>query len=344
MNSPSDAEMALWEYMTTLPTAKLPVRARGAGHRWLAQADAGTLLSLHEFGALKEYRPADLVVTVGAGMRLSQLNRHLAEAAQWMPAEACDGADDTLGGLVAAAVESPWRGGYGPLADRVLGIRVVTPAWGPAEFGAHVVKNVAGYNVLRLFLGTRGTLGIITEVTLKVSPRPLNEATWRWYGAWDAIARQAQQLEALATPWARVVVVRSQGERFSLYATWHGAGATIARLERQLNRSPDAGPVWELSENAVAVQGAVPRRLREALAQRPEFSGLVLEWQTGWYAGTVSEAALRPLSEWVHQEGGAIRVMSSTVTVPRLEVNPLGDVWRRLKLLYDPEGVLGTWE
>src|SRR3989441_1266564 len=117
-----------------------------------------------------EYEPADLTITVEAGIRFSTLQRLLAEQGQFLafdpPAE--DAA--TLGGLIATNASGPLRFAYGTARDLVLGTRVVNPDGVLTHAGGRVVKNVAGYDLNKLYIGSLGTLGIIVELSLKLAP------------------------------------------------------------------------------------------------------------------------------------------------------------------------------
>jgi glycolate oxidase FAD binding subunit len=119
-----------------------------------------------------EYEPADLTITVEAGIRFSRLQRLLAEQGQFLafdpPAE--DAA--TLGGLIATNASGPLRFAYGTARDLVLGTRVVNPDGVLTHAGGRVVKNVAGYDLNKLYIGSLGTLGVIVELSLKLAPIP----------------------------------------------------------------------------------------------------------------------------------------------------------------------------
>jgi len=119
-----------------------------------------------------EYEPADLTITVEAGIRFSELQRLLAEQGQFLaldpPAE--DAA--TLGGLIATNASGPLRFAYGTARDLVLGMRIANPDGALTHAGGRVVKNVAGYDLNKLYIGSLGTLGIMVELSLKLAPIP----------------------------------------------------------------------------------------------------------------------------------------------------------------------------
>ena len=123
-----------------------------------------------------EYEPADLTVTVEAGIRLADLQTELAQHRQYLAmnppyAERC-----TIGGIVATNISGSFRLRHGTARNQVLGLRVVRADGTVVKSGGKVVKNVAGYDLNKLYIGAFGTLGIITEVTLKLSPIPARQA------------------------------------------------------------------------------------------------------------------------------------------------------------------------
>jgi len=118
-----------------------------------------------------EYEPADLTVTVQAGALLTDLQALLAEHGQMLPLDPPFAAAATLGGIVATNSMGPRRLAYGSVRDHVLGMRVALPDGRLIRSGGRVVKNVAGYDMNKLFIGSLGTLGVICEITFKVRPQ-----------------------------------------------------------------------------------------------------------------------------------------------------------------------------
>ena len=134
------------------------------------------VLSTTHLNSVIEYEPADLTVTVEAGIRLSDLQTELAKHRQFLAlnppyAERC-----TIGGIVATNTSGPFRLRHGTARNQVLGLRVVHANGTVVKSGGKVVKNVAGYDLNKLYIGAFGTLGIITEVALKLSPIPTRQA------------------------------------------------------------------------------------------------------------------------------------------------------------------------
>ena len=124
-----------------------------------------------------EYEPADLTVTVQAGVRLADLQAKLAENGQCLPLDPPYPTHATVGGIAAANSSGPSCLCYGTSRNRVLGMRVVQSNGTVVKSGGKVVKNVAGYDLNKLYLGSLGTLGIITELTFKLDPLPEVERT-----------------------------------------------------------------------------------------------------------------------------------------------------------------------
>lgn len=122
--------------------------------------------------AITYHEPADLIVTCEAGVTLAALQERLAHANQILPVWHPAPGRATVGGLVAHGWSGIGTQLYGALRDRVLEVKVVTGEAKVVRGGAKVVKNVTGFDLPRLLCGSRGTLGLITEVTLKVHPRP----------------------------------------------------------------------------------------------------------------------------------------------------------------------------
>ncbi len=134
------------------------------------------VLSTTRLNNVVEYEPADLTVTVQAGIRLTDLQNELAQHRQFLALDPSYADRCTIGGIVATNASGPLRLRYGTARNLVLGMHVVHASGTVVKSGGKVVKNVAGYDLNKLYIGAFGTLGIITEVTLKLSPLPARQA------------------------------------------------------------------------------------------------------------------------------------------------------------------------
>jgi glycolate oxidase FAD binding subunit len=132
----------------------------------------GIGLSTARLAGIVSFPAQDLTVTVQAGLTIAELNKRLASERRWLPIDVAQPELATVGGVVATNVFGPRRFGYGTIRDYVLGFRAVDGQGEVFCGGGQVVKNAAGYNLPRLLVGSLGTLGFITQVTLMVQPRP----------------------------------------------------------------------------------------------------------------------------------------------------------------------------
>ncbi|MCW8196954.1 glycolate oxidase subunit GlcE [Verminephrobacter aporrectodeae subsp. tuberculatae] len=164
---------------------RAPLRIRGGGSKdFHGLALQGQVLDTRALRGIVSYAPSELVVSVRAGTPLAELEAALAEQGQCLPFEpphfahsATDGA--TVGGMVAAGLSGPSRASVGAVRDYLLGATLLNGRAELLTFGGQVMKNVAGYDVSRLMVGAWGTLGLLTELSLKVLPIAPGEATLR---------------------------------------------------------------------------------------------------------------------------------------------------------------------
>jgi glycolate oxidase FAD binding subunit len=135
----------------------------------------GLVLGLGRLARILEHEPGDLTVTVEAGLTLAALQAALRAQGQWLSLDPPQADRATLGGIVAANAAGPRRHLYGTARDLVIGLTVVGADGALVRGGGKVVKNVAGYDLPKLFIGSYGTLGVIVTVTLKLRPLPDDE-------------------------------------------------------------------------------------------------------------------------------------------------------------------------
>ena len=170
-----------------------------ASKAFLGTRADGELLSTRRHTGIIEYRPDELVVTARAGTSLSELDAALGAENQML---ACDpphfGGKGTLGGAIAAGFSGPARPWQGSVRDGLLGVELVNGYGERMQFGGQVMKNVAGYDVSRLMVGARGTLGLILSASLRVLPRP--EYTRTAVVAVDRVEASSRSLNLLHNP------------------------------------------------------------------------------------------------------------------------------------------------
>ena len=153
--------------------------------------DIQLVISLQKCDRLIEHAVGDLTVTVEAGMKLQDLQAKLRSHNQFLPLDPSY-ADATLGGIVATADSGSWRQRYGGVRDLLLGISFVRADGAIAKAGGRVVKNVAGYDLMKLFTGAYGTLGILTQLTFRTYPLITTSETLLLTGKAAQIAQASQ--------------------------------------------------------------------------------------------------------------------------------------------------------
>jgi len=129
-------------------------------------------VDMRAFDQVIDYPARDMTITVQAGITIAKLQEVLAKENQRLPIDVPQPEIATLGGAIAVNASGPRRYGYGTLRDYVIGISFMNDEGQEVKAGGRVVKNVAGYDICKLQIGALGTLGIITQVTLKVKPKP----------------------------------------------------------------------------------------------------------------------------------------------------------------------------
>ncbi|MFN0053668.1 MAG: FAD-binding oxidoreductase [Planctomycetales bacterium] len=165
----------------------------------------GILLSTTELTKVIDYPARDMTITVEAGIRLTELAAVLATEGQRLPVDVPQGHRATLGGAVACNASGARRFGLGTLRDYVIGIAAVDASGKSFKAGGRVVKNVAGYDLCKMLVGSQGTLAIITQLTLKLKPAP--QASRLLWCAFDHLDSIDQALERLGSSGARPVAL-----------------------------------------------------------------------------------------------------------------------------------------
>ena len=176
MHGPEDFDdsQSLLEQVNQALENATPLRIQGSNSKaFLGRTTAGEILDTRSHRGIVSYDPTELVVTARCGTPLSQLTQVLDAAQQMLPCEPPSFGDGaTVGGMIACGLSGPRRPWSGSVRDFVLGTRVITGQGKLLRFGGEVMKNVAGYDLSRLMAGSYGSLGLITEVSLKVLPKP----------------------------------------------------------------------------------------------------------------------------------------------------------------------------
>jgi FAD/FMN-containing dehydrogenase len=162
-------------------------------------------VDLSAFNRIVEHSPEDMTVTVEAGITLGALQRSLGARGQWLPVDPPYPDRVTLADVLNENLSGPRRFGCGTIREHLIGIRVALADGRVIKSGGKVVKNVAGYDLAKLFIGARGTLGVIIEAAFKLRPLPEAEACVR--ADCDSLAEAGKRIETVIdTPLTPVVL------------------------------------------------------------------------------------------------------------------------------------------
>jgi glycolate oxidase FAD binding subunit len=334
------------------------LRIRGGGSKdFYGEPPLGELLDTRPLAGITSYEPSELVVTVRAGTPLAELEAVLAERGQCLPFEPPHFAGGaTVGGMVASGLSGPARASVGSVRDYVLGLTLLNGRAELLTFGGQVMKNVAGYDVSRLMCGALGTLGLITELSLKVLPVAPAEATLKFE------MPQAQALAQLNAWGGKPLPLNAsrwvdEGGTPTLYLRLRGAVAAVEAACRTLGGerrdTAAVAPDWTLCRNQqlpwFAERGeralwrlSVPQTAPQLdLPEAP-----LVEWHGGlrWVRAAAEDAArLRAAAAAV---GGSATLFIADSAHPssaagRFDAlkSPLDRIHRQLKQAFDPAGV-----
>lgn len=296
--------------------------------------DGALVVATRRLARVVEHEPGDLTATVEAGITMEALQTALGVRGQWVSLDPPLPARATLGGVLATNASGPRRHLYGTARDVVIGTRVVGADGALVRAGGKVVKNVAGYDLAKLYIGSLGTLGLIVEVTLKLRPRPeADQACWATFAdvaaaaaavraimASDLVPHSIELLDgaaAAASQGAMGVAARAgEGVGAALLLGFDGLPVTVAwqvaEAERLLRAAGAAG-VRVLGEPEGARALAFVRDLASALPEPLALARVgVLPAQVGRYA-TEAAAAVRDaglgLVTVAHAGSGILRLV-----------------------------------
>lgn len=352
----SDVVIAEWQSRIRAAAAsRTPLVLRGGGTKdFYGERPLGDILETTAYSGIVDYDPTELVVTARAGTSLAQVERTLRESGQML---ACEpprfGEAATIGGFVAAGLSGPRRPYAGAVRDIILGIRIVDGNGEDLSFGGRVMKNVAGFDVARLMTGALGTLGLLTEVSLRCLPRPKEETTRVFQCSADEAIRRMNEwggvpLPITATTYhAGQLAVRLSGAAPAVAAAvakiggaalpGNDPGGAFWRSIREhtqpffLDAAQSGMPMWRLSVKSTAPDGDLGGE------QLIEWGGALR-----WLAANERADPTR-IRNWAQTHGGHATLFRATDKSPGA-FQPLGatlqGLHKRLKAVFDPVGIL----
>ncbi len=350
MSENSAAIISEWAERVRIATASgRPLQLRGGGTKdFLGRRPAGEVFELGAHAGVVSYEPTELVVTVRGGTPLRELEALLAGENQGLAFEPPHfGATATVGGCVAAGLAGPGRASVGAVRDFVLGVKLLDGRGEVLRFGGQVMKNVAGYDVSRLIAGSLGTLGIVLEVSLKVLPRPVAEATLRFeLDEATAIERLnswgGQPLPVSASTWADGVL------QLRLAGAEAAVRAAAGRLGGERLADDEAAACWrDLREQTApwfATAGDAPLwRLSVPSTSAPLKLGghQLIEWGGAqrWLRSAAGAEDIRRAAAAVGGHATLFRGGDRDGDVFQPLPDALMKIHRRLKTAFDPAGI-----
>jgi glycolate oxidase FAD binding subunit len=355
--------------------ASRSLRIRGAGTKdYLGEVlPTDAVLDTTALAGVVAHVPGDLTVTVAAGTRFAELRSALARAGQFLPLDPPHADAATIGGIVAANSTGFWRARYGGVRDLLIGTSAVLGDGTLARSGGRVVKNVAGYDLNKLFVGSLGTLGVLVECTFKVLPRPpvTSGAHAHFARSADAFAAADAIVRTSARP-AALAISGGPGGAWELLLQADGDAAPVARTLDLLSQSArkcgssaqhhDGVPALLATLNEVSGRDGTVVRAALPLAAQPAFAATAARLEG--FVQLVADAAsgivrvvLRGDDAVVLNSadalfaaarvcGGAVRVEGRPDSL-RARLRAWGDaepaghfLMRRLKDAFDPRGIL----
>ncbi|MEA2124688.1 MAG: glycolate oxidase binding subunit [Solirubrobacteraceae bacterium] len=315
-----------------------PARICGRGTRsWGEPVDAEPVSTLG-LDRIVAHEPGDFTAVVQAGVALSEAQGTFAEAGQMLAID--PPGDGTIGGLFATADAGPLRHRYGAARDLIIGVELALPDGTLARGGGRVIKNVAGYDLPKLATGSFGTLGVITEVAVRLHPRPSEWATAVVRcGAAEAVQAEVRRLVRLPLE-AEALDVRWDGTEGDVLVRFAGSAAAdrAARVADEVIEDDEA--LWE--EQRARQRGELvvrvhhqPTDLARVLRAAPEAvgrAGVGTTWVRGADPAQLS-GALAPLTCVVLDAPPALRAYDPF----SLDARPEQALMQQVKQRFDPD-------
>lgn len=338
----ADRSAELLEQVRRALAEKTALAIRGGSTKhFLGRPVEARPLDVSGHTGIVSYDPTELVITARAGTSLRELNAALDSAGQMLACEAPGFGDSaTVGGMLAAGLSGPRRPWAGAVRDFVLGTRMISGLGTHLRFGGEVMKNVAGYDLSRLLAGSFGCLGVITEASFKVLPKPrcrigrrqampLERALQR-LGEWG---QQPLPLSAAAHD-GQYLYLRFEGNEGSVRAACDRIGGNLLDdawwddlREQRLDFFHDPRPLWRLSLPALTAPLALPGEQ-------------LLDWG-GAQRWLKSDASAAQIREAVSAVGGHASCFTPGHVDDPLQPlpDPLLKLHRALKRQLDPQGI-----
>lgn len=317
----------------------------GETKSFLGSPCVGERLEMKSCHGVIDYEPSELVITVEGGTRLEEVEEILDSESQMLPFEPPRfGPESTIGGVVACGLSGPRRPFTGAIRDYVLGVGLVNGRGEALRFGGRVIKNVAGYDLSRLMVGAMGTLGVLTEVSLKVVPKPEVECSLQFELGQDRAIKRVNQW--LGSPYPISAGVWEEGVlTLRLSGSSQGVAAALGTLGGEV--VVDGEPYWsslrDFTHPFFSGSGPLWRfSLPPATPPLGSIKGPILvDWGGAqrWVRGRHSSAEMIRVAE---EARGWATLVRGGEGGPEGSVLPEGMITlhRRVKAAFDPQDLL----
>lgn len=323
-----------------------------------------------------EHAVDDLIITVESGMTINELQKYLSTHGQFFPIDACYQEEATIGGIVATANAGSWRQRYGGVRDLILGISFLRSDGQEVKAGGKVVKNVAGYDLMKLFTGSYGNLGLITSVTLRLFPIPSDSATILVTGEIEAIKKLRTTIVCSGlTPTCADLLSPSivqnfdLGNNLALLLRFQSISASVKQQLSQIQtwateldltthtyQSEAELQLWQKTKqlssittdnkNILCKIGIISNQTVDFLANCQGDCVLNISTGVGYgvFPTSTSVTALKNLRELCEENSGFLTILEANVEIKE-KIEPwgyVGNIQRMMRILkekFDPQGI-----
>lgn len=337
---------------------------------------ADLMVSTAKLNQIIEHAVDDLTVTVESGVKLTDLNQFLAKKGQFLPIDPCYPDLATIGGIVATANTGSWRQRYGGVRDLILGISVIRADGQEIKAGGKVVKNVAGYDLMKLFTGSYGSLGIITEVTFRLYPIPEKSATILVTGNLEKIRILQQRIsQSSLTPTAADLISSALmselnlGSELGLIVRFQSITESVTQqlnqvqnwvkelnLRENIYHNQDESNLWQSLKAKVSIPdsestiickvGILPSELINLFSQFNYYGLVNLSTGIGQllFNQSVKSTELKNIREFCQTNSGYLSILNASIQMKR-QIEPWGYVgnivtmMQKLKQNFDPRHI-----
>ena len=334
-------------------------------------------VSMTKQNNILEHSVDDLIITVEAGMKITELQNFLLNKGQFLPIDPCYPESATIGGIVATANTGSWRQRYGGIRDLILGISFIRHDGQEVKAGGKVVKNVAGYDLMKLFTGSYGNLGIITSVTFRLFPLPPYSSSIFISGDREAIKKLRSTIVCSdLTPTAADLLSPSlvqsldlEANKIGLLLRFQSIEASVTQqlkqvqnwakelgLSSQVYQNDDELRLWQNLNRQISVTddeypillkvGILPNQAVNFLSGCHGNCALNISTGIGYglWKGDTSTVQLKNLRHFCEQNSGFLTILTASAQI-REEIEPWGyvgntvNMMRTLKQNFDPQGI-----